>query len=164
MNLSHFTSTPLRAIRSAAQCATIGTYDKPNGLWVSVDGDQDWREWCESESFCDINAMLRYSVTLAPHANILVLGGPFGIDAFTAQYALTRHGIDRYGIDWPSVASAYQGIIIAPYCWQRRMSDHTSWYYGWDCASGCIWDASAIGSINMASPLEAHGATLDVAV
>ena len=53
---------------------------------------------------------------------------------------------DRY-IDWPAVATDYPGLIIAPYQWSCRMSEFTRWYYGWDCASGCIWNADAIARV-----------------
>ena len=29
----------------------------------------------------------------------------------------------------------------------RRLDMETRWYYGWDCASGCVWDASAVQSV-----------------
>lgn len=37
----------------------------------------------------------------------------------------------------------------APYQWRRRNERGFSWYYGWDCASGCIWRASAIREIRL---------------
>jgi hypothetical protein len=55
-----------------------------------------------------------------------------------------------YYIDWSKVAAKHQGIIIAPYCYARRLTYHTAWYYGWDCASGCIWDLKAIQSVEVA--------------
>lgn len=36
---------------------------------------------------------------------------------------------------------------ITPYCWPARMDPDLIWYYGWDCASGCIWDASTIHQV-----------------
>ena len=48
--------------------------------------------------------------------------------------------------DWARVGEAYPGIIIAPYIWSRRL-DGPMWYYGWDCASGCVWDPSVVRSI-----------------
>ena len=47
-------------------------------------------------------------------------------------------------IDWAEVASKYDGIIISPYQWSLRLDMEMMWYYGWDCASGCIWNISAI--------------------
>jgi len=36
------------------------------------------------------------------------------------------------------VSKEYDGIEIAPYQWDARLS--LIWYYGWDVASGCIWN------------------------
>lgn len=33
-------------------------------------------------------------------------------------------------IDWPQVAQHYDGIIIAPYCWEMRLDREAGWYYG----------------------------------
>jgi hypothetical protein len=86
-------------------------------------------------------------IVLSDSANILRLWCPADIDAFHEGYSVQ----DRYyrpKIDWARVAEEYQGIIIAPYCWQRRLDGPAhSWYYGWDCASGCIWDAEAIAEL-----------------
>ena len=29
--------------------------------------------------------------------------------------------------------------VVSPYQWNCRLSLETCWYYGLDCASGCIW-------------------------
>lgn len=50
-------------------------------------------------------------------------------------------------IDWQAVASDHDGIIISPYNWPAR--HEMIWYYPWDCASGCIWNADAITSITI---------------
>ena len=114
---------------------------KPNGFWLSV-GD-DWKRWCEENNFSLANLAYRHRVVLCPGANILRLSGPREIDRFTKEY---DRGLMR--IDWPLVARRYAGIIIAPYCWSRRCHFGTRWYYAWDCASGCIWDPSAVDSLN----------------
>lgn len=48
-------------------------------------------------------------------------------------------------IEWNWVMGLYKGIIINPYIYERR--NKYEWYNGWDCASGCIWDASCIERI-----------------
>jgi hypothetical protein len=55
--------------------------------------------------------------------------------------------MSRFEIEWRKVAERFDGIIIAPYIWQRRLDLESSWYYSWDCASGCIWNASAVREI-----------------
>jgi hypothetical protein len=52
-------------------------------------------------------------------------------------------GLDKM-IDWPKVAEHYAGIEICPYLSNKRNDDDFFWYYGWDVASGCIWDQKGI--------------------
>lgn len=83
---------------------------------------------------------------------LLHLNSPAKLDALTKQYGVlppwrTRPEADDYlprylAIDWSAVAAQYGGILIAPYQWKRRLE--LTWYYGWDCASGCAWDLSLI--------------------
>lgn len=150
MTLIHHSNAPLTEVRSVSQ---NDAHMKPQGLWVSVKGKNDWRQWCESEDFNVDRLAVETLVALSPDANILHISGPFHIDAFTQEYG-TGNG---YEIDWQSVADKYDGIIIAPYCWERRMSEHTPWYYTWDCASGCIWNARAIASLQPMEVLAVQG-------
>lgn len=138
---------------------------KPWGLWVSVKGKDDWPWWCEAENFRLDQLAIRTIVHLAKDANIkLITSGP-EIEAFTAEYGYDvlegkggnyplRGKIEHIQIDWQRVAKEYDGIIIAPYLWSHRLAWRqedgenvhrvSNWYYGWDCASGCIWNAKAI--------------------
>src|SRR5690606_32740643 len=155
--LLHYSSTPLVAIYSVSQEPPGSRYDKPNGLWVSVEGEMDWREWCVAESFGDPDSQLCYEVTLSPDANMLRLESPGDLLRFTNKYGVGpylgpmagRTVMFGLGIDWPEVASTYAGIIIAPYQWSMRLDDRVRWYYGWDCASGCVWDASAVSDLRL---------------
>lgn len=151
LSLSHFSKKPLGEIRSVEQKFEDdnyhSAYEKPRGLWVSVDGEDDWASWCRSESFGI--GELRYRIHVAPEPRLLILPTPFDLDLFTERYGreYRRTSYSDTYIDWPAVAADYSGIIIAPYHWSRRMADHTRWYYGWDCASGCIWNADAIARV-----------------
>lgn len=138
-----------------------GRGDKPNGLWVSVDGPDDWREWCEGNDFGCLDH--RFMVTLAEDANLLVIPDLTTMQAFTAEFRIP----DRYGslgisslsamledrdIDWSAVAGRWQGILIPNYLRSYSFYGHDVtpfWYWGWDCTSGCIWDASAIASVEL---------------
>lgn len=151
--LIHYTDKPLLAVRSVEQDGHGGKrFDKPQGLWVSVKGEDDWAHWCAAESF-GIGS-LAYRITLTENAKILRLYSAEQIDSFTMRYLFTPPGWPLalasdagFNIDWPAVARGFQGIVISPYIWERRLASGCSWYYGWDCASGCIWDATAIASI-----------------
>jgi hypothetical protein len=124
---------------------------KPSGLWLSVEGPDDWKSWCEAEDWNREALTHVTEVTLVSSANVLVLDTVWALDAFhqqyrrqlrmTSQLALTR-------INWPQVAARHQGLIIAPYHWRRRLHPDMLWYYGWDCSCGCIWDLAAVAAVN----------------
>lgn len=155
--LLHYSASPFAGpLRSEAQqqgddCPSW----KPDGFWVSAgDGEDSWpayyrRTWPEGTGLDYVQR-----VTLHPAARILHLRSAADLDRFTEAFGLTAPawggglrglGMSMGGIDWPQVAAEYQGIVIAPYVYAKRMA--LFWYYGWDCASGCIWDADAIASI-----------------
>ena len=55
-------------------------------------------------------------------------------------------------INWLAVARDYDGILIAPYCYTRRMT--LDWYNTWDCASACVWNARAIERVDYVGKIE----------
>lgn len=128
-------------------------YDKPSGLWVSVKGDDDWKAWTQAEDFCASSTTPdnEHTVTLADDANIMMIRSAHEVLTLTDNYGLDpsfSSSFDRaYRIDWPLIATRWDGIIIAPYQWSCRYDDRTFWYYGWDCASGCIWNLHAITDV-----------------
>ena len=147
--LVHYSREPLERIVSVAQIEQ--PHFKPRGLWISVDGNDDgWREWCDNEGFQLDSLKFVHDIRLAKSANVLRITNADGIDRFDDAYSASLNPeISFRSIDWKKVAGEYQGIIIAPYIWQKRLSDNAQWYYAWDCASGCIWDAAAIESFNL---------------
>jgi hypothetical protein len=158
MRLVHFSAEPLGEIVSIPQELRGKGMFKPIGLWVSVEGIGDgWREWCEAEHFALDRLTVETEIILAPKARILRLSSPDDIDAFSEEWrGPPRPYLDgSMLIDWPRLAENYQGIIIAPYIWERRLSDDCRWYYAWDCASGCIWDADAIAEARQLERQEA---------
>ncbi len=162
MRLVHYSASPVTAIRSVQQLRVALSF-KPRGLWVSDDDcANNWRAWCEEENFRLLGLACAHDVTLAPDASILLLEGAADIDAFTRQYGATydftppslANGCPI--VRWGAVAAAYDGIVITPYVWERRLDGIARWYYAWDCASGCIWNARAIASIALRQPAEAQ--------
>lgn len=144
MRLIHYSDEPLTTVRSVRHSdKRAGAYKTP-GLWVSAEGDYDWVWWCKSERWGLDRLVSATEVVLASGANIKHLTNAAEIDDFTETFALDRTPIWHRGLDWHAIRQEWQGLIIAPYCWERRLADHTSWYYGWDCASGVIWDAAAV--------------------
>jgi hypothetical protein len=155
--LLHYSDNPIRRVKSSPPQLTepLGRYDKPVGLWVSVEGEHDWRWWCEAEEFGKPATQLCYEVTLADDASVLHLSTASDRLSFTREYSFDPYLgplagdtlMSSHGIRWDLVAQKYDGIVIAPYNWPCRHNRKTIWYYGWDCASGCIWDARAIAAI-----------------
>lgn len=161
MKLLHYHETPvaLDRQRTYPQCKPR-TFGKPNGLWVSVKGLDDWQEWCTSEGFRTHQLAVAHKVTLTDSANVLHISRPAELDEFHRQWSIEtdylrrdreslvemcgeRFTHNQRAIDWGKVAAQWDGIIIAPYLWSRRL-DGPHWYYGWDCASGCIWNLAVV--------------------
>ena len=126
---------------------------KPKGLWLSVDGD--WERWCEDEGYREKGKGVEHVVEV-DLARVLHLSDARAIDIFTRRYfeeEQHRYLTNHIFINWNAVARDYAGLVIAPYCWERRLADHTFWYYGWDCASACIWDLSVITKFEVTNGL-----------
>ena len=157
--LRHYSPEPFAfdPTRTYDQRRDAHCYGKPRGLWLSV--DEGWKEWCQDESFnldglvhstefdvrddariLRIQTLLDLDIFHRDHAHRAVASPA---DAITVWDRATRSE-KAYGhsIDWAFVAERYDGILIAPYIWQRRLE--YSWYYGWDCASACIWNPGVL--------------------
>lgn len=120
---------------------------KPKGLWLSVeDGSCSWEEWCKTEDFNLSELEHKTEVIIDDMTRVLHLGRPEAIDWFTHRYVYTYKQHLRF-VDWMKVAGEHDGIIIAPYQWSKRLDPACMWYYGWDCASACIWNTSIL-SVN----------------
>jgi len=126
---------------------------KPKGFWVSVEGEYGWREWGMENSYGCFDH--RFTVELAADHKVLITDDLLGFHARYRKAWYPDHPHSYEYIQWEEVAREYQGIVIPTYHWEfcfdTRVSD---WYYGWDCASGCIWDARAIASVKLAETEE----------
>lgn len=117
---------------------------KPDGLWYSV--GPAWWEWCRSEDFDRIERKRAFRLDIDT-SDFLILSSDRAILAFTKRYGVdtgSRYAFSRINIDWPRIARDYRGIEIAPYSYELRCDDRTRWYYGWDVASGVLWDYAAL--------------------
>lgn len=144
--LLHYSAAPLLSVDDRDH--ELYPDHKPQGLWFSV--GEAWKDWCEAERF-GLDRLLHVSpIVLGRGAKILRLRNPAALDKFTAAYRtplLPGTDLRSFVIDWPKVSESYDGIVIAPYQWRRRLSIEAFWYYGWDCASGCIWRRRAVALI-----------------
>lgn len=151
MALEHYSASVVREVRSTLYSAERP--DKPKGFWVSVPGDDDWPSWCRGEQWGLDELAVRHQVALAATANILLIDSLDALDALDREFAALSYpdvpGLERHtSPDWKVIRLLWDGIIIAPYQWARRLGSRCRWYYGWDCASGCIWNADAIAAVN----------------
>lgn len=167
MKLVHFTASPLRFGYPAGVKRMIPRVDgaKPRGFWVSDEDDFGWLEWCKAERFRLDCLKHAYEVKLIDEPNILFLRSVEDIDLFTQTYGLV-HDWQRtathvfntegrrhiYSIDWLRPQPLFNGIIITPYQWARRLDGGATWYNTWDCASGVIWNTDAIASVTEIEP------------
>ena len=134
---THYSANPVDGLRLVEQPECNREVMKPRGLWYGVDGE--WEEWCRSEMPEWLTGGLLYSVRLGSE-RVLRIATLADLDSFAAEYRLADPVSSYFGgIDWRKVADRFDGIEIAPYQWRRRLEPGWLWYYGWDCASGCVW-------------------------
>lgn len=148
--------------RCTAASGCRGAMGKPaHAFWYEV--DDDWKRWCRDERF-GIGFYVHEFVVELGKTRMLVLDCAADLDEFTERYRRVGHrDRDFDEMDWERVGADYDGIEIAPYQWSRRLSHHTSWYYGWDCASGAIWrprgaTVTYVGAVSLAEhpEMEVH--------
>jgi len=165
MNYHHWASEPVILVEKKY---VQSLHPKPNGLWFDV--NEEWKQWCEAVEFRLEDLRYRHELTILDTSRILLLESDSDIDEFTHKYARNlfgsiqllqttedvdefsrEYGSDLFGdikkqfsnfVAWSEVAEDYSGIIVAPY--SRERSESYLWYYGWHCASGCIWDIDII--------------------
>jgi len=116
---------------------------KPNGLWYSVGAE--WIEWCLNEG-CQEWLEKKFIYQLFPnYDNILRITMDSELLSFAEEYTINKNEDILFShINWKKVAEDFSGMEIAPYNWKKRLDIDYLWYYGWDVASGCIWQSGGI--------------------
>lgn len=143
MILRHYSARPLEFDENRVYERDV--HFKPNGLWLSVVGDGDWKEWCEAEEFHLAALAYHCDFALAADADVLHISTARELREFGRHYRSQKaHHDSLWSVDWAWVARDYGGIIIAPYQFRCRFDKECFWYYPWDCASACIWDLENI--------------------
>ena len=130
---------PCESFRNVAQPPSVISVQKPEGLWYGC--GSSWIDFVRT----NMGGMIEevgYLYEIAPSSVVLRVRNDDEFQQFERDFASPE--LDMIGqqkIDWPLVAATYAGIEICPYNPGRR---GTTWYHGWDVASGCIWDSSGI--------------------
>jgi len=117
---------------------------KPKGLWYAC-GDE-WIQWAINENYGFGDWVYLVHIDMA---KMLKLKNAAEVRDFSAEFEVPRNSSSKseyyhFNIDWPKVAARYSGIEICPYVSSLRLEPEVAWYYGWDVASGCVWDPSAL--------------------
>lgn len=151
LKLSHYCSEPAVVMEPREQDLADM---KPLGLWVSVDGEMDWPSWCLAEHFSrGEDLRFQHRVTLAPDHRVLHLSSGISLRWLTNKYPDHKYrelGLgSNFRLDWRRLAQDHDGLVISPYLWECRLDHDVFWYYGWDCASGCIWNPRSVASVEM---------------
>ena len=116
-------------------------FEKPRGLWYGF--GNSWIEWVRGE-MPEWEGNCLYELNIK-HSNVLSINNFKEMEQFYENFNTiptdpTYQRWDEYHnpIDWNKVADKYDGIEIPVYRHECRFNH--SWYYGWDVASGCIWN------------------------
>jgi hypothetical protein len=167
MKLVHYSAKPLGEVLEVEQSEfadlTVEDIDegcraalealiaaKPVGLWVSVvdEHGDGWADWCRREEYGISRLAVATEVVLAEDHRVLFTD-PWQVDK-RYGYCMPCGSLRLNLVDWRRVAKYYDGVVIAP--WQPSASTYIggpglSWYRGWDCASGCIWNPRSVAEL-----------------
>ena len=167
--LYHYSKQKLELDRNRVYDQSIRTLiSNPVGFWVSPDCDEGWEAYLKREEVDLEDLAYKTEIILNVPANIKIIDTMDKLQEFADKYKSLPEfyrGVKDDGLratilkdgnnlvpDWGNVAKDYSGIMIIPFrddCCKDFYSN-TTWYYGWDCASGCIWDLSVIKCVKSA--------------
>jgi len=139
--------------RIYTQTAESLTSHKPNGLWLSITGINDWEKYCLNNNHNLINLKNEFQVKLKPHAQILILYNNAAYTDFEKNYTYYPEGAEIHtenstfalSIRWDEIIKDYQGLAL-PHVMPQSY-DRGLWYDAWRCTSACIWDLQAVEKV-----------------
>lgn len=134
MNRIHTSELPIHRVDRKPVIQTNIT-DRPNGFWYDLNGD--WNRFCNESGNLQWIYRHNYKVDISK-ANILTLSSLAQVQSFAMVYG--DKGRFNVFINWQKVAMCYDGIEVQQYKPQWFSDIYSSWFYLWDCASGCIWN------------------------
>ena len=130
--------------RNVKQKKTAHMFEKPRGLWYMM--GTEWMEYCQENEIPHFVEGRNIHKLALNTKKMLVIQTEAEMEAFVDEYA--QQGVQDASIKWHKVAKKYCGIEIAPYQFAKRLEPRYKWYYGWDVASGVIWNEKAIKGIS----------------
>ena len=112
---------------------------KPHGFWYGF--GNEWIDWTRYEMPNWVGKYI-YKVDI-DKSNILEIKTRMDLMVFTRQHQSLKNVTgEGDAIDWDVISKKYEGIEINPY--QQEARTQYIWYYGWDVASGCIWNLNKV--------------------
>lgn len=143
---------------------------KPVGLWYAC--GNDWynfilykmpKEYLQDHKYVheiQLHRSIQTNINEPDKDKILIIKSFKDFFKFTDRYGYYLDGkeeikssdceyLEDYEdsrIDWNQVSLDFGGIEICPYLEKVR---YIKWYYGWDVASGCIWNTDLIRNIKL---------------
>ena len=133
----HMSKNPIYKLEQKDYNQSYGS--KPNGLWYGF--GKEWLDWIDSE-MPEWKGEHIYKVNVNT-SNILQIKDYLEIENFTKEYLRRVQTLpSTFFIDWNRISLKYDGIEINPYMWKYR--HELLWYYGWDIASGCVWNLDKV--------------------
>lgn len=133
----HFSSVRLHSVEDREQprleAADAGG-GKPTGLWFTVgsDGADVWKSIASGTRLkfkSELGLCLDRIMQLSSVDQILALERTHGA-------GVSPHGRGR--LNRISIASQFDGIIVAAHTNDCRVLQKICWYHEWHCASGCV--------------------------
>jgi len=147
------TNEPFTDFRNIKQEPPRWAGGKPDGLWYAC-GDE-WLEFINT-SLRGPLARARYIYEIKLSDKVLKIDNDLDFKTFyyhfrTQTFVDPSHPAeegDAMAIDWPEVQrEGYAGVEVCPYLGSMRTK--FDWYYGWDVASGCVWDSAGVTSVSL---------------
>jgi hypothetical protein len=117
---------------------------KPIGFWYGF--GTSWVDWCYANRYGDPSRGVLHQLHVARPERVLQLVSEADMRAFLREYrdpTLRTFSNIRWGV----LATQVAGIEFPAYQHAHVFEQHDTWgwTYGWDCASGCIWDLQDAG-------------------
>lgn len=146
MILTHHSAEPL--VMEWDRTYPVHLYNgKPGGFWLSDDSEYGWAEWCQAEQFA-LDSLAHRTQFRVDTSRVLHLSTAMAVVEFGREHRETGPDVWWPWVDWAPVREQWAGVVITPYQRSVRFGAETFWYSGWDCASGCIWDLTAIEQVS----------------
>lgn len=121
---------------------------KPVGFWIS---EGEWLEWMRNECFSSSGVDFKYDMDVD-------FSGFFVVSTYSDFKDLEREfGVEvdrKIWIDWGKVSKKYSGILFDNYDVVKSelvsevgFNAYSSWFFGIDIRSACVFDLSCVISI-----------------